>query len=207
MAQHLQTPIQLPPMQQQIGVFDNFVARQTETIILKEKVLSLTGDSFDIKLANGTPILRVQGKLASISGRKSVFDMANNHLFDIVKEHLHIHSTFVCENPQGQKFFEVKSSFALFGSKATATFTTPRTGKAQVLQMKGNWLDSYADIIDTSNNAVVARIDRKLLSGRDIFFGQQTYAVEIAPGVDMALMAAMCIALDEKNNEGGGSFF
>lgn len=48
---------------------------------------------------------------------------------------------------------------------------------------------------------VVARIDRKLLSGKDIFFGQQTYAVQIAPGVDMALIAAMCICLDEKNNE------
>jgi uncharacterized protein YxjI len=49
---------------------------------------------------------------------------------------------------------------------------------------------------------VVARIDRKILSGKDIFFGQQTYGVQIAPGVDMALIAALCICLDEKNNEG-----
>ncbi len=67
--------------------------------------------------------------------------------------------------------------------------------------MKGNWFDSYADIVDESTGAIVARIDRKLLSGRDIFFGQQTYAVQVAPGADMALMAAMCICLDEKNNE------
>jgi uncharacterized protein YxjI len=48
---------------------------------------------------------------------------------------------------------------------------------------------------------VVARIDRKLLSGKDVFFGQQTYAVQVAPGVDLALIAALCICLDEKNNE------
>jgi hypothetical protein len=53
----------------------------------------------------------------------------------------------------------------------------------------------------TPVDALVARIDRKLLSGSDIFFGQQTYAVTIAPGVDMALVAALCICLDEKNNE------
>lgn len=53
-----------------------------------------------------------------------------------------------------------------------------------------------------STDLVVARIDRKLLSGKDIFFGQQTYGVQIAPGVDMALIAALCICLDEKNNEG-----
>jgi len=54
---------------------------------------------------------------------------------------------------------------------------------------------------NASLDFVVARIDRKLLSGKDIFFGQQTYAVQIAPGVDMALVAAMCICMDEKNNE------
>lgn len=67
--------------------------------------------------------------------------------------------------------------------------------------MKGNWFDTAADITDETTGHVVGRIDRKLLSGRDVFFGQQTYAVEVAPGVDMALMAAMCICMDEKNNE------
>jgi len=70
--------------------------------------------------------------------------------------------------------------------------------------MKGNWLDMYADIVDTSSGMTVARIDRKFLTGREILFGQQTYAVTVAPGVDMALIAAMCICLDEKNNESGG---
>jgi hypothetical protein len=68
--------IQLAPMPQQIGVFDNFIARQTETLVLREKVLSLTGDNFEIKLANGQPILKVSGKVMSISGRKSVFDVS-----------------------------------------------------------------------------------------------------------------------------------
>lgn len=70
--------------------------------------------------------------------------------------------------------------------------------------MKGNWLDMAANIVDEETGAVVACIDRKLLSGSDILFGQQTYAVVVAPGVDMALMAALCICLDEKNNEGKG---
>ena len=98
--------------------------------------------------------------------------------------------------------------------------------------MKGDFFDTQADILDEAQGGthltlpflthtlpyqthhtptpiltrnaglVVARIDRKLLSGKDIFFGQQTYGVQIAPGVDMALIAALCICLDEKNNEG-----
>ena len=113
-------------MPQQIGVFDHFIARQTETFILKEKVLSLSGDGFDIKMANGQPILKVAGKVFSLSGEKSVFDMAGNKLFHIKKEHLHWHSTYICEDPNNQKFLEVKSSFKCeLRSRWTLSYSTP----------------------------------------------------------------------------------
>ncbi|CAI9636467.1 duf-domain-containing protein [Alternaria burnsii] len=192
----------LAPAPQPIGVFPQFLATGPETLVLKEKVISLSGDSFSIKLANGTPVLQVEGKVMSLTGRKKMFDMQGNHLCSIVKEHFHLHSTYVVESAKGDKIMEVKSSFKLLGSKATATFTSSN-GKQEVLTMRGNFFDTQADILDEAQGGlVVARIDRKILSGKDIFFGQQTYGVQIAPGVDMALIAALCICLDEKNNEG-----
>ncbi|GAB1199711.1 tubby C-terminal-like domain-containing protein [Aspergillus pseudonomiae] len=192
---------QLPPVPAPVAIMDQFIAPQTETLVLKEKVLSLSGDSFDVKLASGQPIFQIKAKHMSVSGRKSVFDMAGNHLFDLVKEHLHIHSTFAAQAPDGRKLLEVKSSLSLIGSKATATFTSPRTGSTVSLKMKGNWRDSKADIVDEATGAVVAQIDRKLLRARQMFFDQQTYAVIVAPGVDLALIAALCVCFDEKNNE------
>ncbi|RYN42654.1 hypothetical protein AA0113_g11899 [Alternaria arborescens] len=192
----------LAPAPQPIGVFPQFLAAGPETLVLKEKVISLSGDSFSIKLANGTPVLQVEGKVMSLTGRKKMFDMQGNHLCSIVKEHFHLHSTYVVESAKGDKIMEVKSSFKLLGSKATATFTSSN-GKQEVLTMRGNFFDTRADILDEAQGGlIVARIDRKILSGKDIFFGQQTYGVQIAPGVDMALIAALCICLDEKNNEG-----
>ncbi|KAB2108254.1 hypothetical protein AG0111_0g3175 [Alternaria gaisen] len=192
----------LTPAPQPIGVFPQFLATGPETLVLKEKVISLSGDSFSIKLANGTPVLQVEGKVMSLTGRKKMFDMQGNHLCSIVKEHLHLHSTYIVESAKGDKIMEVKSSIKLLGSKATATFTSSN-GKQEVLTMRGNFFDTQADILDEAQGGlVVARIDRKILSGKDIFFGQQTYGVQIAPGVDMALIAALCICLDEKNNEG-----
>ncbi|CAN9295181.1 unnamed protein product [Alternaria sp. RS040] len=192
----------LAPAPQPIGVFPQFLAAGQETLVLKEKVISLSGDSFSIKLANGTPVLQVEGKVMSLTGRKKMFDMQGNHLCSIVKEHFHLHSTYVMESAKGDKIMEVKSSFKLLGSKATATFTSSN-GKQEVLTMRGDFFDTQADILDEAQGGlVVARIDRKILSGKDIFFGQQTYGVQIAPGVDMALIAALCICLDEKNNEG-----
>ena len=67
--------------------------------------------------------------------------------------------------------------------------------------MKGNWLDTSAEIVDEASGAVVARIDRKFFNARELLLGHQTYHLTVAPGVDMALLAAMCICLDEKRNE------
>ncbi|KAG5987701.1 hypothetical protein E4U54_004897 [Claviceps lovelessii] len=100
----------LPPVAQPLGIYQNFIAKTTETLVLKEKVLSLSGDSFDITNAHGTPFMKIKGRHLSISGRKSVYDMAGNHMYDIVKEHFHLHSTYAAEDPNKNKFLTVKSS-------------------------------------------------------------------------------------------------
>ncbi|KAH8175181.1 LURP-one-related domain-containing protein [Sarocladium implicatum] len=191
---------QLPPLPRPIGIFEPWIAKASETLVLTEKVMSLTGDSFDIKTIGGQPIFKIKGRKMTVSGRKTVTDMHENHLFDIVKELLHIHTTFAAEDPSGKKILEVKSSFKLAGSKATVSFKN-FDGKDMKLKMKGNWFDTAADIVEETSGAVVARIDRRLINKRELLFGQQTYALTVAPGVDMAMMVAACVALDEKNNE------
>ena len=98
------------PVPSPIGIFPQFLAQQPETLLLQEKIFSLTGHDYLIKLANGTPILRVEAKGMSFSGRKKMFDMQGNHLFDIVKEKFHLHTTFAVEDAMGAKIMEVKSS-------------------------------------------------------------------------------------------------
>lgn len=77
------------------------------------------------------------------------------------------------------------------------------TGQAESLTMRGNWLAAEADITDDKTGAAVAHISRQW-GGRDILLGKQTYAVTVAPNVDLALMVALCICMDEKNNESRG---
>ncbi|KAL1845846.1 hypothetical protein Plec18167_009250 [Paecilomyces lecythidis] len=196
-------PHHLSPVPEPIAIFDQFVSKDTQVIVLREKVFSVSGDSFDIKLLSGEPLLKVHGAWVSLSGRKKVSDANGKHLFDIVKEHLHLHATYAVEDTHRKTILEVKSNLTLLGSKATAVFTSS-TGKAEAFKIKGGWFDHSADIVDEKTGHTVARINRKLLSGRDMIFGQQTYAVEVAPGIDAALIAALCICFDEKNNEERG---
>ncbi|KAL1873647.1 hypothetical protein Plec18167_006164 [Paecilomyces lecythidis] len=180
-----------------LTVFEGLQETHPKTLVLKEKVLSLTGNSFHVRSTDGQPVLRVKGKTMSFSGRRSVYDMANRHLFDICKKHLHIRTTFAAETPQARKLLEVKSGFSLIGCKATATITTS-SGQSRILTLKGNWLDR-AEIVEKDSGAVMARIERKFLNENEILFGKQTYTVTVAPGVDIAVIAAICICFDDKN--------
>jgi uncharacterized protein YxjI len=95
-----------------IGIYPQYIAQQVEQLVLKEKVLSLSGDSFGIKTVDGRVVLQVKGEMLSLSGRKHILDADGTQLFDIRKQHVALHATYFAENPQGEKFFTVKSKFA-----------------------------------------------------------------------------------------------
>lgn len=102
---------ELVPIQRPIGFFEQFITPTTQTLVLKEKVFSLSRDSFDVQNIAGEPLLKIAGHHATISGRKTVKDVTGNPLFDIVEEKLHLHETYVAEGPNGTRLMEVKNSF------------------------------------------------------------------------------------------------
>lgn len=87
------------------------------------------------------------------------------------------------------------------GSKAVGTFVNVQDNRPIELLMKGNFFDSHATITNSATGNIVATINRNRFNFGEIFAGQQTYTVTVQPGIDMALIVAMCICLDEKNNE------
>jgi len=79
-------------------------------------------------------------------------------------------------------------------------FTNLASNNAQIeLQIRGDWFDRSATI--TMGDVVVAQIGRQYFNARELLGGQQTYYVTVAPGVDLSLIAACCVCLDEKENE------
>ncbi|OJD31870.1 uncharacterized protein BKCO1_4300098 [Diplodia corticola] len=193
-------PLQLPPCPTPIGLFPSFIARQTEPLVLKEKVMSLSGDSFSVKTVDGRAIVQVKGEYFSLSGRKHVMDMQGNVIFTIRKEHFSFPTSYYAQDPSGRKILEVQSKWSFGSSKAICSFVST-SGKPEKLMMKGNFFNTTADITDDTTGQLVATIDRKFFNAREIFGGQQTYVVAVAPNVDMTVIAAMCICLDERRNE------
>lgn len=214
----------LPAMRQPVGILPQFYAKKPETIVLKEKIFSLSGDSFDVKTAEGQNVLRVQGTVFSLSGRKHVTDMQDNALFTIRKELLSIPASFYLEDPHGQKVVTIEGKFSckfllchfdhttrsislrtyidtVGSTKSSIRFTNAGDGQPVELKMDGNFFGNHCQVINANTNEPVAQIDRERWNARQFLAQQQTYAVHVAPGMDLSVVAAICICLDERKHE------
>ncbi|KAF2812824.1 uncharacterized protein BDZ99DRAFT_381248 [Mytilinidion resinicola] len=179
---------------QPIGHFQNFIFSEEETLLLKEKIASLSGDSFDIRTSNGQHRFQVKGHTFSLSGRKRVTDSQGIKLFDIRKKFLTFRRTYYCTDSQGVKFLNVERRFKLIGLKAIATFTSP-SRIVEEFKMEESLLHLGAKITLERTQTELASIKRKLLEPRDLLFNKQGYRLIVEPNVDQALMVAMCICM------------
>lgn len=100
------------PIDDPIARINQFVAPAPQTLVLKEKVFSLSRDSFDVRDIDGNAIFRIEGHATSLSGRKTVKDLDGKILFDIMEERAHLHETYVAEIPETkQSVMVVQNSF------------------------------------------------------------------------------------------------
>lgn len=162
----------------------------------------MTGDDFHILDASGRDFLICKAKVFSLHGRKEFLDPNGRPLFIIKKKILSIHTTFEGYAPDEETLlFTVKSSFSIGSAKLNTTFTN-LDGQETVLALRGDFFDRQASInLGTPEGPPVGYISRSFLNGRELLFDQQTYYLTVAPGVDAALLAAICVCLDEKENE------
>ncbi|KAG7562903.1 hypothetical protein FFLO_01593 [Filobasidium floriforme] len=196
-------PPPLQPVPQPIGVIPYYTQHRGQIALkVRERKMSFSGDDFAVKDAyNGQTMFQVDGSAFSFRQNKSVKDARGQKLFTIQHKLLSIHSTYQGIDPtSGSVLFTVKSSLS-FGTKLTATFKNlAGDGRDHELVLRGDLLDRSAEIT-TEGGVPVARISRSFANAGEIFFDNQTYIVTVAPGVDAALLLAICICLDEKANE------
>lgn len=103
---------QLPPLPHTLGVIPGYYANQPTTLVMREKIMSWTGDDYHIKTTEGASVLRVRGTVMSMSGRTQVLDNQGQHLFTVRRELFSLFANYYAENPQGSKFLTVDGHFS-----------------------------------------------------------------------------------------------
>ncbi|GIE97670.1 hypothetical protein Ari01nite_51350 [Paractinoplanes rishiriensis] len=151
--------------------------------VIRERFFAI-GDDFDVLDEHGTKVLHVDGKVFSPRGRLVIEDPASGDEVASVHRHLVALRPTYEIRIGGEKAAEVrKKLFTPFREKFTIDVPGPDD-----LEMKGNLLDH--EYVIEQDGREVAQVSKRWLTIRD------TYAVEVASGVEPLLIIASALALD-----------
>ncbi|MEU4690802.1 LURP-one-related family protein [Actinoplanes sp. NPDC023714] len=150
--------------------------------VIKERFFSI-GDDFDVLDENGAKVYHVDGKVFSVRNRVVIEDVAGTEVASVHRHLVALRPTYEIRIG-GEKAAEVKKKlFTPFREKFTIDVPGPDD-----LEMKGDLLDH--EYVIEQGGAEVASVSKRWLTVRD------TYAVQVAAGVDPLLIIGSVLALD-----------
>jgi uncharacterized protein YxjI len=169
-----------------------YKATEPTELILKEKKMSLSGDSATIKNKNGDTMFKVDAKMMSMSQRRTLLDAEGKTIGQLRKKKMPgIYATVYVGTESDEKKAAVvkKGLIDIMHDDADIKVDGKVVGEA-----KGNWRAKQFDIFINGNQ--VAHISRKT-SLSSLVLDTDSYCIKIEPGVDQAFIALVAIALDE----------
>jgi uncharacterized protein YxjI len=167
---------------------------QVQTFVLNQRLISLTGDLW-IEDGKGNPAFQVDGKLLSMHGTHVLKDLNGQPLYEISKPLApHVHKTIEIKKDGHVSATVQEAIFHLGGDKFKITLAG-----GQELTVHGNWSNREFQVKDQAGGQVID-------ASRMWFSLHDGYGIQIAPGFDVPLGLAICVALErveaqEQGNE------
>ena len=150
--------------------------------VIRERFFSI-GDDFDVLDEHGTKVFHVDGKVLSVRNKVVIEDATGAEVASVHRHLVALRPTYEIRIG-GEKAAEVrKKLFTPFREKFTIDVPGPDD-----LEMKGDLLD-HEYVIEQGGEEVAA-VSKRWLTIRD------TYAVQVAAGVDPLLIIGSVLALD-----------
>ena len=103
---------QLAPLSPPLGINPAYCVPKQTVLVMKEKVWSVSGDTFHIVDENGHEVVQCRGQAFSLSDRKEFADSSGRPLFSLRTRHFTLHKSFYAEDGSGKNLFEVKGKFS-----------------------------------------------------------------------------------------------
>jgi uncharacterized protein YxjI len=151
---------------------------------VKERAWSLTGD-FDVRDEGGNPVFEVRGKFLSIGDNLTLFDRSSGQKLVHIKQRvLSLLPKYNLYNGNEEHWGSVSQRFALFGERFRVI-----GNNGAALSIKGDVWNWRFSIRDESGNQL-GEVSRQFSLFRD------SYAVDVAPGVDASFIVALVVILE-----------
>jgi len=181
-----------------IGTEARFLAQQRVVLELKEHVLSFSGDDFSIKDTKGVSYFKCKGKYISFHDRKYLYDIYDKPIITI-KKNISLRFKQTLNDPvSDHEIASIKKSSLFSLRKLVVKFYNKATNQKETLVLKSDLISLSCGIYygDKANAPLIARVN-KVIDAKTLFTNKDSYSLEIAPNVDMALMVALAIIFDE----------
>ena len=159
---------------------------------------------FRIKDQYGNVALLADGQFFSLRNETRLLDRSGQPLLIVRKKLLSLFESFTVFDANERVLFRAEGKFSPFKPKFTVWFTDALTNQPVQLEIVGNFMDWRAEIKLVSTGAVIGRLRRDFSDLPNLFMGRDTYVVEVAPNVDIAMMVALGIIYDERSRESKG---
>ncbi|RHY93390.1 hypothetical protein DYB37_002621 [Aphanomyces astaci] len=180
----------LVPHKPMAVLHSRFTAQCPVTLLIKQKMWSFSGDDFTIKdIHTGTPYFKINVSALSLRQKKSLLDYSGAQVAYMEEPVLSWTRRQEVYTPQKEKWFEIKPRLTMFSNELDCAAVDSVTGQTLHFGLQGDFIARKSVI--TCDGVPVAKI------WKPIEFVRTQYHVDIAPGVDMALIVLLCVALDE----------
>lgn len=176
------------------------------TFVLKEKVLSLSGDSFSVKDGSGKTHYKVEGKIVTLRDKKVLSDSHGHKLYRMKESLISLRSRQqILDAKTGRTVVTLrqKGFIPMLGTSTVLVWKGDSDSGEPWLSCKGNLLRKNFTIIDKRSGHEVCSVQRKGFNLKNILFEKDTYVAKVAAGVDSALMVFLVVAIDEVYRDDG----
>ena len=182
------------------------LSKDIETFAVQERLISFSGEDFDVKTNDGSPFVRVRGAMMHLPGKDKM------RLYDAVtgEELLVLDRKLIAATPtydiyRGGNFAEKIGWIEKQLISMTDTFDIYMEGKggfgvfkpSPAYRITGDFLDRKF-IMRNDKNEAVAKVSEDWIIEFDSF---NHYQVQVAPGMDSILVLACLCAIDEEFDE------
>ncbi|RSH81949.1 uncharacterized protein EHS24_008146 [Apiotrichum porosum] len=183
----------LAPRPEGLGVYEDMLASGEGTVVVLDRYMQWQKDAVLLHTVTGVPVIQCLG-YDTWNKKKVILDHEGNRLFRIDSAPM---------LSGGTKYFGVDTSenelFCLYSKGAltpgyAVEFVDHFTGVNRKIDVEGNYTKNVITL--SSRGAPIGRIVRSWMR-MEMGYGPGTYWLEVAEGVDIALLAAISICLDE----------
>ncbi|KAL7752965.1 hypothetical protein RI367_001416 [Sorochytrium milnesiophthora] len=198
--------LSLMPQQKPFAVCSPHFCMPTETRLSIQEKVSWSGDDFKVKDASGTVWFWCDGKAFSlVRDKKVLLDASGQPVLNIKDRISFPHKGFsiYVGGHSERKVAHISQKMQMTGATILIDVTL-LDGRQTQLVIKGSYAAFSAFIFaghPRSGGQLLAKISRQ-----PSIFGtileRDRYVLQVAPGVDVAFMVALCIVLDEAERDG-----